>query len=93
MGRGGSETTRRHRHALEGLLKHRVLDPTPRVADSVVWGGNTEDPHFYQVTLLLLVWNHTLRGLAFQFAKLFCSPCSFAPRDEEWAGTPGKVRG
>ena len=55
MGRGGSKTTRRHRRALEGLLKHRVLDLMPRVANSVVWGGNTEDPHFYQVTLPLLV--------------------------------------
>ena len=46
VGRGGSQTSHRHQSALEGLLKHRVLDLTPRVSDSLAWGGNTEDLHF-----------------------------------------------
>ena len=47
-----------HQNHLEGLLKHRILDPTLTVSDSVDLGGVLEFTFLTssQVKLRLLVW-------------------------------------
>lgn len=52
-----------HRNDEEGLLKHRCLDPIPRLSESAGhgWGLRMCMSNKFQMSLLVLIWEHTLR--------------------------------